>query len=569
MKRSIQTDNIQNKSKQSYTEDNLLSLFNDKIWDNEFKENLTKEISNAKPFEWGLINDLVDNNLLRDIRYEVENCINFTEKETDIYKVNQSGDLANLSNLTKDELNNLPNLYRLRQMLYSDKFRNFMGDITGADDLSGTKLDLSVNTYTKGCHLLQHDDVIGTRQISFIIYLPDPDKIWKEHYGGALRLFPTEAFNVPHPDYHAKLVPQFNQFAFFKVKPGYSWHDVEEVKVDKHRLSIQGWYHIPQLGDNGYVKGREENWIEKNEILSKLDTPELQEFEYPKIDQIQSNLPVFEDAELELNQDDLKNLKEFINEKYLQPQEIELLSNKFNENSFISIDNLLNEDKSKLLKDLINDIELNKKMPTRSTEIEKPWHLAKPPHKWSFLYLNTNDNINDQLDFEFLRLIQFFKSNSFIKYIIKLTNLTLLTQSIMVRRFRPGYDYTLAYPPKFNKVLNDIMDCLLEGTLSLTLRNDDYNNKNKGNSENSNDKGGYQIYMLNQAELREDQVSSNIDSILINQNPIWNSFNLVLRDSDVLEFVKFLSFNAKGSRWDIKMSWDIKDDIEDEESEYE
>lgn len=561
MKRSIEPQNNQNKLKQSYTEDNLLSLFNKNIWDNNFKQNLTTEIANAKPFEWGLINDLVDDQLLRDIRYEVENCINFTEKETDIYKVNQSGDLANLSNLSKDELNNLPNLYRLRQMLYSDKFRKFMGDITGAGELSGTKLDLSVNTYTKGCHLLQHDDVIGTRQISFIIYLPDPDKVWKEHYGGALRLFPTESFNVPHPDYYAKLVPQFNQFAFFKVKPGYSWHDVEEVKVDKHRLSIQGWYHIPQMGDNGYIEGKEEEWLKANEILSNIDSPDLQKFEYPNLDEIQSDLSNIISNDLELNQTDLENLKEFINEKYLQQDQIESLMDKFNNNSFISIDNLLNDDKSKLFKDLINDMEHNKKMPIKTTEIEKPWHMAKPPHKWSFLYLNARDNINDQLDLEFLKLIQFFKSDSFIKYIIKLTNLTLLTQSIMVRRFRPGLDYTLAYPPKFNKTLNDVMDCLLEGTLSLTLRNND--------NEISNDKGGYQVYMLNQAELREDQVSSNTDSILINQNPVWNSFNLVLRDSDVLEFIKFLSFNARGSRWDIKMSWDIKDEGDEEDEDEE
>ena len=101
---------------------------------------------------------------------------------------------------------------------------------------------------------------------------------------------------------------------------------------------------------------------------------------------------------------------------------------------------------------------------------------------------------------------------------------------------------------------------MLEGTLSLTPFD--------GWDDGSN--GGYQLYMLNEADLREDQVSGN-DAILINKPASWNSFNLVMRDADVLEFIKFVGFNAKGSRWDIKMSWNVKDidGEEDEEDEKE
>lgn len=55
----------------------------------------------------------------------------------------------------------LPNLLELRDALYSPAFRSFIRKVTGCGPLSGTKQDMSVNSYKKGCHLLNHDDVIG------------------------------------------------------------------------------------------------------------------------------------------------------------------------------------------------------------------------------------------------------------------------------------------------------------------------------------------------------------------------------------------------------------------------
>lgn len=42
-----------------------------------------------------------------------------------------------------------------------------------------------------GGHLLCHDDVIGDRRVSFIIYLTDPDEGWTEADGGQLELYPN------------------------------------------------------------------------------------------------------------------------------------------------------------------------------------------------------------------------------------------------------------------------------------------------------------------------------------------------------------------------------------------
>ena len=121
---------------------------------------------------------------------------------------------------------------------------------------------MSVNTYTKGCHLLNHDDVIGTRRVSYILYMPLPHyQGWQKEWGGALELYPTK----PGPDgvlepeaVPSKTIPpSWNQFIFFEVQPGRSFHSVEEVVVGegedgRQRLSISGWFHSAQLGEPGY-----------------------------------------------------------------------------------------------------------------------------------------------------------------------------------------------------------------------------------------------------------------------------------------------------------------------------
>ncbi|CAB4254034.1 similar to Saccharomyces cerevisiae YER049W TPA1 Poly(rA)-binding protein involved in translation termination efficiency, mRNA poly(A) tail length and mRNA stability [Maudiozyma barnettii] len=554
-------------------EDKMKSLFNQKIWDPKFQNDLEETISKSEPYNWGSITELVDDDLLRSVRKEIESEIHFTLKETDIYKVNQSGDLANLSGLDWADLSRLPNMYKLRQILYSEPYRKFIAKITNSKYLSGSKMDMSVNTYTKGCHLLTHDDVIGSRRVSFILYLPEPDRKWKEHYGGGLRLFPSVANNIPYTDPCAKLVPQFNQIAFFKVKPGYSFHDVEEVKVDKHRLSIQGWYHIPQEGEEGYIPGEEEAWVNNNNsTLSQLEFNLLQEFEYPKDER---KLVVKEPSQEEqltklaedltkLSSEEIKDLNKYIDEEHLTKEGLQVLQKNFLENSSLSIENFLNKETSELLLKLIKYRELNEICPMTVEENKKPWETAKPPHKWRFLYLDENEfneesqNERAELDSKLYDLSQFLQSFVFKKFIATITCLVPLTQSVIVRRFRPGNDFTLADKLQLNKNFDNLMECILEGTLSLSAF-DDWEGGNVG---------GYQIYMLNEEDNGDDQAvvhDDNGESVLINKSASWNSFNLVLRDENVLEFIKYVSWGAKGSRWDIKMLWDVKDTGDDDE----
>lgn len=240
---------------------------------------LRTSYANSEPFRFGVIENLFQDELLRGVKDECLNELSFTEKETDIYRVsvdlvwrihdsigfvnqvNQTGDLASLSYLSHAQLELLPNLLTLRDALYSQEFRKFLRAVTGCGPLSGVKQDMSVNSYTRGCHLLNHDDVIGTRRVSYILYMPLPyGQQWKEEYGGALELYPVRLGidDIPEPEEapSKSIPPSWNQFVFFEVQPGKSFHSVEEVVVGeegKARLSISGWFHAAQEGEEGYV----------------------------------------------------------------------------------------------------------------------------------------------------------------------------------------------------------------------------------------------------------------------------------------------------------------------------
>ena len=348
-------------------------------------------ITESQPYRWGTIKGLMDDTLLRQVRKEVLSEIAFTEKETDIYKVFQLGDLANLLGLDWDDLLRLPSLYKLRAGIYSQEFRDVISKVTGCGKLSGIKTDMSINTYRKGCHLLTHDDVIGSRRVSFILYLPEPDKTWKENYGGALRLFPAIVPNVPKTDFSAKLVPQFNQIAFFTVQPGLSFHDVEEVRVDKHRLSIQGWFHIPQPGEDGYIPGEQEE-TEARSTLQQLQSKELQEFDFPKpirndFDEQQIDI-LGKTIDNKLDDKDWEYLSEFINPVYLKPETLEQLNKTFIEESVIEINEILKKEYADNLRTIMRDYEINTPAPQLASEVKHPWKVAVPPHKQRFLYID-------------------------------------------------------------------------------------------------------------------------------------------------------------------------------------
>lgn len=591
--------------KSTFTHEEIHSFLSKKIFESSFQDSLQSTIAESQPYKWGTVTELMDDTLLRNVRKEVLNEIAFTKKETDIYKVYQSGDLANLSGLDWNDLSRLPSLFKLRAAIYSEEFRDFISKVTGCGKLSGTKTDMSINTYTKGCHLLTHDDVIGSRRVSFILYMPEPDHTWKAHYGGALRLFPAIVPNVPKTDFEAKLIPQFNQIAFFTVQPGLSFHDVEEVRVDKQRLSIQGWFHIPQEGEPGYVPGEQEE-TEAKSTLRLLQTKELQEFDFPKpvrTDFPREEIKAYEsfDSNTFLSSLDLAYLSKYINPTYLTQASLRVLRNTFLEESVVDINGFLNDEYAEALRKQLRATELDKKAPQTADEIHFPWKCAVPPHKQRFMYIDGKSEFalqEDAIDmvnhtgpqelpnFELakrisqdtsekmvLEVVQLMKSMAFRKWLVFVTDVVPTSDQLLARRFRPGHDFILATTTEKELARQGELNVLLEATLGLTPTAANPNNWESG------EYGGYELCMAMNGGESDDEfedddpaiykTSESDDSVLYTSQCKWNSLSLMLRDPSVLKFVKYVSINAKGSRWDVTGQWNVKSTEDDEDEQEE
>ena len=620
-----------------------VKYFQPHVFEPSFTSQIKQSIIDSQPYRWGTIKNLIDDDLLRNVRKEIMSEIEFTRKETDIYKIFQSGDLANLSAMPDELLQRLPSVYKLRSAIYSDTFRNFMSEVTGCGDLSGVKADLSIQLYTKGCHLLTHDDVIGSRRVSFILYMPDPDTKWKSHYGGGLQLFDSLVPNVPKSDVHSKLVPEFNQIAFFQVQPGLSFHAVEEVKVDRQRLSLQGWFHIPQKGEKGFIPGEQER-TERKSTLQQLESKELREYDFPKLKLSKISKPVsVQDSSLTAL--DIDYLSKFINPSLLTVESITKLSNIFNEESVVDILSFLNKDYESIFRKQMKNVEMNEFPPMPTSEeavsLQYPWKLAVPSHKQRYMYMDgteredisspesiavinqaedTSNNSNFKLTAEVLRLKNqitdaeyeqsisenpnsvrnleisaklcdlgsMLKSRSFRKWLTEITKLKLMKQQAIVRRFRPGSDFILATKNTKDEDDDttdssaDFMDGLLEATLNLTPTQ----------GWESGEWGGYELCLIDDeeddakknkpiavptkmgksesgVELNEDEAAiyrtADQDSVVYEGQASWNKFSLMFRDPSVLKFVKYVSFEAPGSRWDINCSWKCVDQNADED----
>lgn len=402
------------------------------------------------------------------MRSEIQN-LSFTPKETDIYRIHQSGDLANLDGLDSSSLKLLPSLLTLRDAMYSSDFREYLATVTGSGPLSGKKTDMAINVYTPGCHLLCHDDVIGSRRVSYILYLTDPDTPWKEEWGGALRLYPTqtyteeggEATKVPSPDFSVSIPPAFNQLSFFAVQPGESFHDVQEVYAEEEsdgkekavgrvRMAISGWYHVPQEGEDGYVEGLEERLAEKSSLMQlqgkgdKYELP-IADVEIYKKSGNALGLPTpSSQGDPALSEEDLDFLLKYIAPTYLTPDTLESVSSIFAEECSLCLDTFLSTKFSNLVREHIESQE-SQTLPSESTEIERttPWTVARPPHKHHFLFQKAVSSERGQSPL--LELLEdLFPSEAFQKWLSLATGQIILSHSLLLRRFRRGRDYTLA-----------------------------------------------------------------------------------------------------------------------------
>jgi Rps23 Pro-64 3,4-dihydroxylase Tpa1-like proline 4-hydroxylase len=546
------------------------------------------------------------------VRNEIREHVGFAPKETDIYKIHQSGDLANLDGLEDGALEKLPSMLRLRDAMYSEEFRDYLATITGSGRLSGRKTDMAINVYTPGCHLLCHDDVIGSRRISYILYLVDPDITWKEEWGGALRLFPTKTFKdkdgeetiVPEPDTTKSIPPAWNQLSFFAVQPGLSFHDVEEVyhaeseeqlKKDggRIRMAISGWFHIPQIGEDGYIKGEEEKWGKNSSLKQLQGNPALYDVPKPQPVNIEPESDSTEEKGLE--EAELDFLLKYMAPTYLTPDTLEEIAERFMDFSSVTLDGLLSNKFSAEVRKYVEEQE-TKSLSTSSQEIEKgSWKVAKPPHKHRFLYLQTPSKEDNPIK----ELVEvFLPSQQFRKWLELATQCEITNFDVLARRFRRGLDYSLATSHDGEPQLEISLGLTPTPGWGAELETDgaevesdekaskasNANGKSAKNGKKAaetpveppqeEDVGGHEVYMAGDDDEDEDAAiykttaDEEDDNVLFTMPASWNKMSIVLRDNGVLKFVKYVSRSAKGDRWDVSGAFGVKiDEIEGEGEE--
>ncbi|KAJ5189959.1 Prolyl 4-hydroxylase alpha subunit [Penicillium cf. griseofulvum] len=466
---SLDGNSMPQSKKRALSSEEAAARFRDGLFETAEQQKYTSEYAKSSPYLHGVIHPLIEPSLLRSVRDEIETQVSFTEKETDIYKIFQSGDLANLDGLDDSSLSKLPSLLKLRDAMYSARFREYLSSVTGSGKLSGQKTDMAINVYTEGCHLLCHDDVIGSRRLSYILYLTDPDTPWKPEWGGALRLFPTttkkdssgEDVKIPSPDYSLSIPPAFNQLSFFTVQPGESFHDVEEVyhprddedKTQKRvRMAISGWFHIPQEGEDGYEEGLEEKLAERSSLaqlqgrgdIYDLPQPQVVSWEEPEVEG-KGKAKVEEQTEGEFTESDLAFLLQYIAPSYLTPDIAEEMSDAFSAESSLSLERFLSDKFGSRVSAYIEEQE-RQPLPASADEIQaqRGWTVARPPHKHRYLYQHASGEKDSENPIQEL-LNVLFPSQAFRKWLGLVTGVDHLTShNLLARRFRRGADYTLA-----------------------------------------------------------------------------------------------------------------------------
>ncbi|KAK8088914.1 hypothetical protein PG997_003875 [Apiospora hydei] len=580
------------------------------LLDDKVLQKYTDEYAKSSPYKHAVIHDLVDDKLLRAVRNEIKENVSFTPKETDIYKIHQSGDLANLDGLEDEALSKLPSLLALRDAMYSQQFRDYVSHITGCGPLSGKKTDLAINVYTPGSFLLCHDDVIGSRKVSFILYLVDPDIPWKPEWGGALRLFPVidregkdgQTAKTPAADVSKVIPPAWNQLSFFAVQPGESFHDVEEVYHTENakqlkkqggrvRMAISGWFHIPQPGEDGYIKGAEEKAAANSSLMQLQGNPD--QYDTPQAQPVAIKQT---DSSEEFNEDDLEFLLKYMAPTYLTPDTLEQIQEQFDEESSITLGDILGKKFGARLQEYVTAAE-KEALPEDSSEIEKgQWKVAKPPHKHRFLYQGPSKSSaksNKKAPKEKSPLQEllddFLPSPQFRRWLQMATSSTIENHDFIARRFRRGKDYTLATghegKPRLEinlgitptKGWGDEADEEEEETEAPAKSKGKAKGKDKKKGKEEEEPkepeevGGHEVYMAGDDDSAEDAAvyksSGDDDNILFFQAAAWNKMTIVLRDSGTLKFVKYVSRNAPGDRWDISGTLDIEEQEDEEEEE--
>lgn len=503
----------------------------------------------SRPYPHAQIKDLFKPDFLTVVKEEIKSQTKVNFKESDLFRVYQSIDMANL--VPGSELAaQLPHLMKLREVLYSQEWTSVIERLAGLPPSTLVRqVDCACNCHAPGCHLLCHDDVIGTRKISYIIYLTEPD--WQESEGGSLELYEAQDESTTHdsgpsPIPSTRVWPDFNSMAFFMVQPGKSYHAVQEVLGDRPRLSLQGWYHATEP-----PKNIELATLQQLKTIVTADEQKLcKNFEEP----------------VAFSESDKEYLDRYIKAEYLKEEALDEIQQKFVNDSSVQLRNFL------------QDKWVPKMEPQNETTfddayyrcgISSEWQLRGPAHKQRFLeYQPDSKTENSQVVGSLLYHVktQVFESPQFARFLHRLTSLDQPTsvRSGQIRRFRPGLDYTVAH---YGLLVNQ---SVLDATMCFV-----YDNNEENIVWESGDCGGFECYIEaddeDDGEGAADEYNEDDDTELLSVSASNNTLSLVYRDPGTMRFVKYLGSSAPSSRYDICMEYNVPaeacGDEEDEDDE--
>ena len=238
----------------------MLKKWINKKYLNEKKiKNINKIFLKAKPYPNFVLNDFFNKKRLSSLKKEILKE-KFEKVEKDLFSLSHTCDLISSDNIMIKEFYSLlfsKEFISLMEKLTNEKLsqkidmseierrhtlaigyktsRRFPSMLKNTpNNLVRSVFDMQSHGMAQGDYLLFHDDVVEGRSIAYIVYLAD----LSAEDGGALRLYDIKKPLNPIK----KINPGFNTFACFKVSSK-SMHDVEEVKSNKQRLTIGGWFY--------------------------------------------------------------------------------------------------------------------------------------------------------------------------------------------------------------------------------------------------------------------------------------------------------------------------------------
>ena len=246
-----------------------------------------------------------------------------------------------------------------------------------------------------------------------------------------------------------------------------------------------------------------------------------------------------------------------MNPIYLEHAHIEQIYETFKEEGSIQLRNFLNGDTIEEAMAAVAAADEDVRS-DRDADHEG-WIVKGPPHKRRHLQfsgheIDKSSSATGRIGALLRRIeTEVFQSEAFYHLLHQLTGVTLLGGDSEVRCFRPGSDYTIALYSSLKKETLDAVLCFVHCPDEAARAQWDLG-----------EVGGFEAYLL--ADTKEESAADvyradDDDSGVLSVSPVSNTLNLVLSDSGLIKFVKYVGAAAPGCRWDVSAEYRLDESI--------